>query len=288
MPVLEPTVRGRALGVHLRRHRTAAGFAAPDVDSILGIPPEKLALIESGRQRVLPEEVAALLALYRVTGQRRAELLDLAQGSAEPNWVQQVDDAPQDLGSLVQQESDARTIRSFQPLVVPALLQTADYTRAVLTEAVAVPAEEIEHRLRARHRRQQLLNRDPRPGLYAIIEESVLRRPTGGPTVMAGQLRFLHHLNARPDIRLRVLPQSVSAHPGLAGPFAIMDHAEGGPIVHLENATYSHLIDEAKLVASYLNRFARLAELALSDQQSTTLLARIATEHASRIDPLPS
>jgi transcriptional regulator with XRE-family HTH domain len=282
MPDLEPTVRGRMLGLQLRRHRERAGFTGPEVHTILGIAPDKLSRIESGKRRVLIEDAAALLALYRVKGKERNDVLDLARGSAESNWVQPLDNLPQELRSLVDQERDARTIRNYEALYMPGLLQTPDYTRALMSSFGSIPEGQIEPRIEARRMRQRLLNRDPRPGLYVIIEETVLRRPTGGARVMAGQLRYLHHLASRPDIRMRILPHSLSSHDGLAGPFVIMDYSDGTPIVHLENAAYSHSVDESKLVAMYEGIFKRLANIALDDGKSADLVVRLAAEYAER------
>jgi transcriptional regulator with XRE-family HTH domain len=282
MPDLEPTVRGRMLGAQLRQCREDAGFTGPEVNAILRIPPDKLSRIESGKRRVLIEDVAALLALYRVTGKRREEILDLARGSDQPNWVQKLQNVPQELRSLVDQESTASVIRNYQALFIPGLLQTPEYTRALMSSFIAVPADQIEARIEARKLRQRLLGQAQRPAIYVIIEESVLSRPTGGPRVMAGQLRWLLHLAARPDIRMRILPHSIGAHSGLDSPFVIMDYADASPIVHLENGTYSLSVDESDLIAKYERIFTRLAEIALDDGESADLVAKLASEYAER------
>jgi hypothetical protein len=217
-----------------------------------------------------------------VKGKRREDFLELARRSSEPNWLQSLAGMTQELKSLVQQESDAKTIRNYESLLVPGLLQTPDYARAYMSESEVMPADHIEQRLEARKLRQRLLNGDHRPVLYVIIEESVLLRPLGGPQVMAGQLRWLLHLGRRPEIRIHILPRSVGAHPGLAGPFVIMDYADGTPIVYLENAVYSHSVDEAKLVAAYVRMFNRLAESALDEGKSADLVAELAAKYAER------
>jgi transcriptional regulator with XRE-family HTH domain len=282
MPDLEPTVRGRMLGAELRQCRLNAGYTGPEVDAILGIAPDKLSRIESGKRRVLPEDVASLLALYRVKGKRRADLLDLARSSTEPNWLQSLGGMTQELKSLVQQESDAESIRNYEPILIPGLLQTPEYTRAVISSFIDFTAEQVEQRVEARRLRQRLLNSDSRPGIYVIIEETALRRPIGNAEVMAGQLRWLNHLARRPDIRMRILPLSLGAHSGVNGPFVIMDYPDGTPIVHLENETYSHSVDESKPVAKYVGIFKQLAGIALDDGKSADLVAELAAKYAER------
>lgn len=285
MPESNPTVRGRALGAELRRLREAANLSGHDVARILDVSPSKISRMETGKRGVKVEDVAAVLALYRVSNARREELLELARGSNEPGWLQRFGASmPKELKSLMDQENDAIRIRNYETMYVPGLLQTGEYTRSIMRRFVTVPADEIDARVQARAARQTVLSREDRPELWMIIEESVLRRPTGGPIVMAGQLRYLVDRARRPDIHLRVLPHSLGSHAGMSGPFVLMDFATATPIVHLENAAYSYSLEDRELIAAYNRIFNRLADEAMDEGESAEFVAELAREFAERSD----
>ncbi|WP_083753029.1 DUF5753 domain-containing protein [Actinosynnema sp. ALI-1.44] len=166
----------------------------------------------------------------------------------------------------------------FESLRVPGLLQIPEYTRAIMSGCGISPAEK-EKRVAIRIERQKLLNQ-PKPHLVAILDETVLQRPVGGPSVMANQLRSLIEATQRPTTDVRVIPLAHGAHPGIDGSFVTMEFARAAPIVYLEHKTASHFLDAPELVAPYLDANKVLMELALSPTESLDLIARTAEEHA--------
>lgn len=279
-----PTIRSRELGTALKDLRKAAGMTLEEAGEEIAISPSKLSRVENGIRGAKLEDVAGLLALFRVTGKRREELLDLCRGADKPGWWQRFGaNLPPVLKSLINQESVAVKIRNFETMCIPGLLQTDEYARAVLRGFPTVPGEEIEERIAARRARQVILSRERPPSFESIITESALRCPVGGPIVMAGQLRWLVERARRPHISIRVLPLALGAHGGMAGPFVIMDFQGVPSVVHLENQTSSLSLDEKPEIDAYKAVYAKLSQDALSEEDSVTFIANLANEIADTI-----
>jgi hypothetical protein len=168
-------------------------------------------------------------------------------------------------------------------MVIPGLLQTDEYARAVLRGFPTIARDEIEERIAARRARQVILSRERPPVFESIITESALRCPVGGPIVMAGQLRWLVERGKRPHISIQVLPTSIGAHAGMAGPFIIMDFRGVPSIVHLENQTSSLSLEEKPETCSYRMVYEQLNEDALSQEDSVAFIATLANEIAETI-----
>jgi Domain of unknown function (DUF5753) len=133
--------------------------------------------------------------------------------------------------TLIDHENTAAAISGFEPTLVPGLLQTGDYARALLKQAGRVSAEEIDDRVAARLTRQSLFSRE-RPARFTFyLHEFCLRLPVGGPAVMADQLQHLERMSLRPYLTLRVVPTSLGAHAATAGSFRLMEFAEFKPVV---------------------------------------------------------
>jgi transcriptional regulator with XRE-family HTH domain len=279
-----PTIRGRELGAELKNLRTKKGMTLEEVRDEVDLSVSKLSRLENGIRGAKLVDVAALLVLYRVGGRRRDELLELCEGADKTGWLQRFGtNLPPVLKSLVNQESEAVKIRNFETMYIPGLLQTDEYTRAVLQASPTVPENEIEERIAARRARQVILSRERPPVFESIITESALRCPVGGPIVMAGQLRWLVERARRPHISVRVLPTSIGAHAGMAGPFVIMDFRGVPSVVHLENKTSSLSLDEKPETDAYKKVYDQLNEDALSEEDSVAFIATLANEIAETI-----
>ena len=178
--------------------------------------------------------------------------------------------------TLIAFESEATSIKAFGPLIVPGLLQTEEYARALLQNGQPrLGPDEIETRIEARKGRQAIFDTDHPPRGQFIIDEAVLRRRVGGDVVMRAQLRHLAQVSARPDIGLQVIPFSAGAHAGTLGPLVILGFADGEDVVYCE--TYAgDLYPET--VAWYSDVFDRLARDALSKTKSAELLKAAAEE----------
>jgi hypothetical protein len=180
--------------------------------------------------------------------------------------------------TLIDHENMAVAISCFDSTLVPGLLQTGDYVRALLREAGRAPADEIDDRVAARLARQSLFSRD-RPARFTFyLHEFVLRLPVGGPAVMADQLRQLERMSRRPYLTLRVVPAAIGAHAATAGSFTLMEFAEFKPVAYLESETSSLFLEKPVEIAAYQDILGALAETAMGEGESRQLIATLATE----------
>src|SRR5262249_7840301 len=178
-------------------------------------------------------------------------------------------------------ESEARSVRNYESLFVPGLLQTEGYTRAVVTASLPSTSEsEVQQRVETRIQRQQAITKDDPLKLWAIVDEAALHREVGGPQVMADQLRRLADMARQPHITFQVLPFKVGAHPGMYGAFAVMDfpHAADPELVYIENMAGALFLEKEADVRRYAENFDQLRAAALNPADSRRLVARLADE----------
>ena len=203
--------RRRRLAVELRRLREHVGLAEVQATERLGWQSNsKLSRIELGKSGVKQADLQSLLDLYNVVGAHRAELIALAEESRKSGQFQSASTRLHgELIAFLEYEADAESIWVWEPLIVPGLLQTENYTRSLLQAWVnkfSLPSAEIDRRVEAHRVRQDVLTRDPPVRLSAVIDESVLHRRIGGSAVMREQLEHLTALSELPDIDIRILP----------------------------------------------------------------------------------
>lgn len=282
MPAGRPTIRSRRVASELRQLRRERRISSVEVAKRLGMHPSKVSRIENNKIGLKLEEVAALLGLYHVPEKRREELLDLVRRAEEPGWWHAYGRGlPELWQTLIEFEQRAVRITSYETLVVPGLLQTAEYARAVIAgTAGSLPAAELDARVVARLGRQGVLSRAEPPKLEVLLYEPVLRVPVGGPGVMRRQLRTLVDAADRPNITIRAVPLAAGAHPGLEGPFLVLEFADDPALVYLENWSNSAFLEEEHHLASYRLALQAMQELALSADESAALIAAVAEEHA--------
>jgi transcriptional regulator with XRE-family HTH domain len=214
----DPTIRSRELGEGLRRAMERAGLNGAQAAHVLGWSPSWVSRLLSGKRAGSELHVAAFLGMCRVKGPERDRLIALCQELSTPGWLQQHGSRlPKELVTLVNHENQAVRYHDVQPLLVPGLLQTGDYARAVIGRSANVPAAEVEERVAARLARQRLFNQDWSPRFTFYLHESALRLPVGGPEVMADQLCHLLRMSMRSSVTLRVVPMSLGAHAARRG-----------------------------------------------------------------------
>lgn len=275
------TPRARVLAAALRQARCESGWGVREVARRLGLSHTTISQWENARRVPHPEDVSALLAAIGVTGERRNTILDLARGAADRNWLTLGQPGTRmGLSGIVECERTAAQVMEWCPLVIPGLLQTPDYARAIMSAGRLLEPEEIEARLRIRFERRAVLdvNRYPRPPAHftALIGEWALRQPVGGAKVLLEQLRELVVRSDHRNITLRVVPARTDWHPGLAGPFLIYDFLEGPSIVHLEQLRSSTFLYDTPFVAEYQRAATWMLDLALSHPESVQLIAAVA------------
>ena len=276
-----PTVRGRRLRYELRRLREQAGLTRDETARRLDWSGSKISRIETGQSRAQTGDVRDLLDVYGVTGDHAVALVQLAREARKRGWWTAYNDVF--TGTYVGLEAEASAMRTYEPQIIPGLLETEDYTRALIRAAlVRADPDEIERRVQARMARQETLARPDAPEIWAVLDEPAILRPVGGQAVMKAQLRHLIDVTAAPNstITLQILPLAIGSHPGLSGPFVILDFptSEDPPVVYLETATDGLYLEETAETERYNLMFDHLRASALSARESASLIARLAEE----------
>ncbi|MGH3828280.1 MAG: helix-turn-helix domain-containing protein [Pseudonocardiaceae bacterium] len=243
----------------------------------------KLSRIENRAQGVKPREVEQLLDVYNVTDYAvRERLIELASTAHERGWLIDIrKNLPEDFHAFLNWEVTLVESRQFETLLVPGLLQTAEYARALITGVNRGLAEdEVERRVAARITRQQILTRTTPPHLHVILDAGLLERPVGTPRVMRNQLRRLVEAIDTPNITIQVLPKSVGANPALEGPFSILTLPDPIPDVgYSEGPGRAVYIEDRDDVRTYTLRFGILTEQSLSQAASMKLITEAAKSY---------
>jgi transcriptional regulator with XRE-family HTH domain len=272
-----PTVRLRRLAGELRGLRAAAGLTREEVSAHTGINPATLYRLETAKVRPQRRTLIALLDRYGVADPgRRDELLALAKQVAQLEWLQEYEKVlPEHYATYISFEADARSVRNYESLFVPGLLQTEDYTRAVVAASLPHATEaDIRWRVKTRAHRQGALAKDDPLRLSLVVDEAALHRQVGGRAVMAGQLRHLLEVTGRPHVTFQVLPWAAGAHPGMHGAFAVLDFPDAGDsdLVYLERLAGAMYLEKDAEVRTYTEMFERLRAAALDPAASRELL----------------
>jgi len=271
------TARGRTLGAELRDLRKKVDLTTRAAAARIGWTPSMLNRTENGLRATSAEEVAMILGAYGATGAERERLLSLARDAETPGWWETGDSIyPSPLKALIGFESQAVRITNIELALIPGLFQIPEYSRAIM-RAADIPPLEIETRVATRLGRQAILSRPAPPKLIAIIDESALRRPVGGPTVMAEQLRVLARLAQRPNITVRVIPFHAGAHAALVGGFSILEFERARPLVHQEGNRSLSFVDSPTEVDSFVADVDTLTRTSLPPERSLDYIRMIAT-----------
>jgi transcriptional regulator with XRE-family HTH domain len=273
-----PTGRRRRLGAELRRLREAAGLTIDRVAEALECSQSKVSRIETGQVSATPRDVRDMLELYRVDDAQREAMVQIAREARQRGWWQKFLDVPDGVPAYVGLETAATSIDIYMSLIVPALLQTADYARAIIGSVRPdLPGKEIDRRVELRMSRQTLLDQDNPPALRVLLDDTVLRRPVGGPAVMRAQLRRLLEDTGRPTVTVRVLPIGLGAHAGMDGPFTIFGFpAPAEPdVVALDSAADALYLESAEDLGRYRRVFELLLPAALPPEESIAFIAAL-------------
>jgi transcriptional regulator with XRE-family HTH domain len=277
-----PTMRRRRLAAELLRLREAAGLTQEEVAGRLEWDPSKLSRIENRQVGIIARDLRKLLDMYGVTDveQREGYFAMAREGKQRAWWQSYGDVIPSEYGTLIGLETEAVTISSYGQELVPGLLQTADYARAVIRAfRPDDTADEITRRVEVRLARQAVLARDDPPRLWAVISEAVVRRAVGGQAVMAEQLRALASERERSVVTVQVLPFSAGEHPAMAGSFVILDFPDPEPAaVYLENASSALYLERITDVQRYAGMFRFVQAAALGPKESRDMLIAAAHE----------
>jgi transcriptional regulator with XRE-family HTH domain len=277
----EPPVRRRLVGSALRRYRENVGYALEDAAKVLECDRSKISRIETGQRGIRPKELRELLTEYGVSEAEQGALLGLARRGGQHGWWEQYASVlPETSVDYVIMESAAAEIMAYEAQIVPDLLQTADYARAVAEAQPAYSSDaQREDAVAAKSERQAIvLGGGAR--LAAVIGEAALHQRVGGPEVMAAQLAQLAGLSSEfPNVTVQVLPFSAGAYAAAAsGSVAILRFPDAPSlgVVYLEALTGGVYLDSQQDVARYIRAFALLRSSALGTTETSRLLREMA------------
>jgi len=279
-----PTALRIILGAHLRRMREAAAISRSDAGWEIRSSESKVSRMELGRVGFKERDVGDLLTLYGLDdGEERERLLALAREANNPGWWHRFGDVlPSWFNSYLGLEAAAQLIRTYELQFVPGLLQTPDYVRAVVQLGRGlIPAEEVERRVALRVNRQGILSRPNPVRLWAVVDESVLRRPIGGVKAMMMQLDHLIEATHEPNITLQVMQFGSGGHAATGGAYSILRFPEQDlpDIVYIEHLTSALYLDKLEDLDQYTATMEALCVAAPPPNKTRDILAGIRKDY---------
>jgi transcriptional regulator with XRE-family HTH domain len=280
-----PAVQRRRLRAELRRARLDAGLTQEQVAQAMEWSLSKLIRIENGSVGISANDLKVLLQHYDITDEKHtAELLALSRAAKERSWWQSYGGGSiaKRLVQLIEYENAAFISRHYEDLVIPGLLQTADYMRVSTHQlAPAMTEAEVDTVLEIRLKRQELLHRAEPPLLFFVIDEAVVRRVVGGNEVMRPQMQRLIEATEMPNVTVEVIPFSAGLLPGLQAPFVIHEFPDAADddVLYLENPRGDLLSrDDPDDILSFREDFERLRGASLGPGGTVDFLRAVVAE----------
>ncbi|ADJ49916.1 hypothetical protein AMES_8091 [Amycolatopsis mediterranei S699] len=234
--------------------------------------------VTRGLTRPEPVRMARFLTTLGFDGAEYRELMGLADEIRKPGLLESYPGGWQ-VQTLAWHEERAAEIAAFQGLILPGLLQTADYARSLMVETGNAPSPDgIDERVFARMARQLVLTRRPRIEFQFFIHEFALRLPVGRQdrSVMRGQLAHLLRVSAQPNVSIRVVPARIGGHPAVSGHFKLIESTEFEPVVYIEHEISSLFLEAPDEIAVYRQVVAKLGDVALDAARSEAFIAGLA------------
>ncbi|MEV6393608.1 helix-turn-helix transcriptional regulator [Streptomyces sp. NPDC051907] len=280
---VNPTVRRRRLGQELRRLRELKGMTAEEVAERLLVSQSKISRLENGRRSISQRDVRDLCGVYEVEDHRIVDsLMQMAKDSRQQGWWHAFGDIPYSV--YIGLETDAASLRVYEPQVVPGLLQTRPYAEALIAGALPESGTtDVEKRVSVRLRRQERIKDAEHPlRLWVVIDEAALHRLVGDKQLMREQLEHLVELSQLPHVTVQVLPFEMGAHPGINGQYAILEFpdASDSSVVYIEGVTSDLYLEKAHDVQKYSVMYEHLRAQALNVDQTRAFIADTAKEYA--------
>jgi transcriptional regulator with XRE-family HTH domain len=264
----------RAFGMVLRSCRNARGLSRPQLAEALGCSPQWIEKLETAQKP--PSEASAddfdtFFKVPRIFHNMWEEIDRLGRRKALPAWFKK----------WMEIEQQAHTLKHWQPLVIPGLLQTPEYAREIISRQPGITAEQIEEQLARRLERQSILTEDDPTMLFVILDEGVLHRPIGDATTMRDQLAHLLEMAARSNVTIQILPEEAGASCGNAGAFVIASLHNGSDAVYLESDCEGRVTAHPSDVITMSNRYAKISADALPERASLELISKVMKERWS-------
>ena len=277
-----PTVRRMVLGAQLRRLREHAGISRGEAGYLIRGSDSKISRMELGRVGFKARDVVDLLTMYGVANEEeRATFLQMVEESNQPGWWHSYTDLiPSWFQDYVGLEESASRIQTYELQFVPGLLQTEEYAVAVASHGrPGVVDTDVQRRVELRMRRQKRLTRPDAPRLWALIDESVLHRPIGGPGVLRRQIDTSLELTTQPNVSVQIVPYDRAGH-AAEGAFTMLRFAESElpDVVYVEHLAGALYMDKLVEIEMYGRALDRLAVAAETPETSRQLLSKMRSE----------
>ncbi|MFC8536312.1 Scr1 family TA system antitoxin-like transcriptional regulator [Streptomyces sp. NPDC057249] len=251
------------IGVQVATFRRAAGLTQAALADMCRVSEDTIASIEQGRRPLQLDFAILLDRLLETKGALQVAVEKVPEKERFPLFVQ----------DYVEHEQEAVSLHSYQNQVVPGLLQTEDYARAVFKSLYPpLEPEEVEERVKNRMQRRALLERKPRPMLSFLLEEVILHRPIGGPEVLREQIGRLREYAELPFLSLQIMPTSRQTHAALDGPMVLLETPDHDHVAYIEGQRVSYLIDEPEEVSVFQQKCGMLRSQAHSPEESVCLM----------------
>jgi transcriptional regulator with XRE-family HTH domain len=271
---VSPTVRQRELGMRLRDLRSSQGLTVEDVAEKLLCSSSKISRAETGARRATLRDVRDLCALYNVSSEETAQLMELAREARQQGWWTQYDDLK--IPQLIGLEQEATVITCFAMFFVPALLQTEEYAAAMI-KAIAprINPDILRQRVEARMRRQRLLEQPKPPRYRALLDEAALHRQVGGATIMDAQLDKILQLVQEEKATVQVIPYTAGAYAAVDSNFTFLEFGESPlpGIVFVEGLESQLYLEKPAELARYAESLEHLRDTALTPRDSAKFIA---------------
>ncbi|MFI6164671.1 helix-turn-helix domain-containing protein [Micromonospora haikouensis] len=273
--MVTPTIQRRRLGNALKRAREAAGKTQEEAAEIIDSASSKVSRLELGQSGIRLTDLKLLLDFYGVAGEEAEPLRELARaGRQRGRWSGYRNVVPDWFRQYLDLEADAAEIRWYQSEVIPGILQTEPYIRAI------IEGDDVEQQTAVRLERQKVIDRPDGPELNFILSESALRRDLGDRAAMREQLSHIAAVAGRPNVTIQVFPLDAETYVTSSYNFIILRFGEevASDVVYLETFTDADYLDSPEALRSYNRLWGRLQAAALGPAESRKLIRRIADE----------
>nr|WSZ96678.1 helix-turn-helix transcriptional regulator [Streptomyces sp. NBC_00857] len=269
---LDPSSSPRAmLGAELRHQRNEADMSQEELGAPLFVSGSFIGQLEGGVRRIQPEYAIYFDQVFKTNGYFLRNCTALKKSKY-----------PDHFAEAAEAEAVATMIKEYAPLLIPGLLQTEAYARAVFRAYQPTATEEvIEELLAARLDRAKLLKDPTEPMVWTVLDEAVLRRQVGGPAVMAEALRHVAALIRRHRIIVQVLPFGAGAHASMGGALQLMSFEDAPPLAYLQGTGSGQLLDDPASVARHELTYDLLGAIALSSEASLALIESVAEDYSN-------
>lgn len=277
------TPKARALGAALRQAREDKHKLLRELGTTLNRDIGVISRWETGERTPKPEQVAQILTYLGVNGERYDQIMTLAYGTNESQWVATtLPEQKQQMVAYVDWEQNARRIVQIAPLLIPGLLQTGAYAQAIMIAPGSdVPPGEVAARVKSRIGRKEVLTEHNSAELLVLLGRAALNQGVGGQQVMVGQLDHLLEMAARPNIEIRIVPDDKGWHPGLEGAFALIESSHAS-VVFVETRRSDLMLHQDSDIAAYKRAIDRIAKLSLQPDVSASFIADLRNRMENR------